>query len=138
MSQENVEIVRRFVDCWQRQDWDAMVPLADPQVEQHGTVGGLDEGRVLRGVSEIREDYESVEQTWEEHRVEPQELIDAGDSVVIFLREHQRGKASGIELVVDTAVVVDVRDGRIVRTQGYMNRSEALEAVGLSPQAHGL
>src|SRR3954471_21145780 len=102
MSQENVEIVRRFSDCWQRRDWEAIAELADPQVEQHGAVGGLDEGRVLRGFSQIRQDYESVEQSWEEHRVEPQELVDAGDRVVLFLPEFQRGKSSGIELVVNT------------------------------------
>ena len=132
MSQENVEIVRRFSELWQRRDWDAMADLGDPSVEQHGSVGGLEEGRVLRGMTEIRRDYESVEKTWDEHRVEPQELIDAGDRVVLFIREHQRGKSSGIELVVDTAVVFDLRDRRIVRIQGYMDRAEALEAVGLS------
>jgi hypothetical protein len=61
-------------------------------------------GRLVRGLSEIRRDYESVEKTWDEHRIEPQEFIDAGDRVVVFLREYQRGKRSGIELTVDTAV----------------------------------
>ena len=55
-----------------------MAALLDPNVEQHGTVGGLEEGRVLRGVSEIRRDDERVEEVWEEHRIEIQQLIDAG------------------------------------------------------------
>ena len=131
MSQENVDVIRRFSELWQRRDWDAMADLGDPSVEQHGAVGGLEEGRVLRGFTEIRRDYESVENTWGEHRVEPQKLIDAGDRVVLFIREYQRGKRSGIELVVDTAVVFDLQDGRIVRIQGYMDRAKALEAVGL-------
>jgi ketosteroid isomerase-like protein len=131
MSQENVEIVRQFAGHWQRQEWDALADFADPSVEQHGTVGGIEEGRIVRGIDAIGRDYEAVESTWDEHRVEPQELIDAGDQVVLFLREFQRGKGSGIELVVDTAVVFDLRDERIVRIQGYMDRSQALEAVGL-------
>ena len=134
MSQENVEIVRQFSERTRRLDWDGVVDLVDPSVEQHGTVGGIDEGRLLRGLGEIRRDYETVEQTWDEHQIEPQEYIDAGDRVVVFLREYQRGKRSGIELVVDTAVVVEVRHGRIVRIQGYMDRAAALEAVGLSEQ----
>jgi len=92
----------------------------------------VDEGCVLRGLEEIGRDSENVEKTWEEHRVEPQELIDAGDRVVLFLREYQRGKRSGIELVIETAVVFDLRKGRVVRIQGYMDRAEALKAVGLS------
>jgi ketosteroid isomerase-like protein len=134
MSQENMEIVRRFSECWERRDWDAMAQLADPSIEQHGSVGGLEEGRLLRGISEIRRDFERVETTWDEHRVEPQEIFDAGDRVVVFLREYQRGRRSGIELVVDTAVVLDLRHGRIVRIQGYMDRAEALRAVGLSAE----
>ena len=129
MSQENVEIVRRFGELWQSRGWDAMVDLVDPGVEQHGTVGGLEEGRVLRGISEIGQDYERVEKTWDEHRVEPEELIDAGDRVVLLLREYQRGKRSGIELEVLTAIVFELRDGRIVRIQPYMDRAAALEAV---------
>ena len=127
-----MEIVRQFSERWNRLDWEGVAHLVDPSVEQHGAVGGIDEGRILRGLGEIMQDYESVEQTWDEHRIEPQEFIDAGDRVVVFLREYQRGKRSGIELTVDTAVIVDLRQGRIVRVQGYMDRAEALKAVGLS------
>jgi len=51
--------------------------------------------------------------------------------VVIFQREHQRGRTSGLEVVLDAAVLVDLRDGRIVRVQGFMERAAALEAAGL-------
>jgi len=138
MSQENVEIVRQFSERSARMDWDGVADLVDPNVVQHGTAGGMDEGRVLRGLTEIRQDYESVEKTWDEHQIEPQEFIDAGDRVVVFLREYQRGKRSGIELTIDTAVVVDLLDGRIVRIQGFMDRAAALKAVGLSERdGHG-
>ena len=70
------------------------------------------------------------DEVWEEHRIEPQEFVDAGDRVVVLQREYQRSK-SGTELVIDTATVVDLRDGRIVRIQGYMNPAEALKAVSL-------
>jgi ketosteroid isomerase-like protein len=134
MSKENVQIVRQFGEHWARRDWDGMAELVDPNVEQLGTVGGVEEGSVRRGVSEIRRDYENVDETWDEHRIEIQELIDAGDRVVLFQREYQRGRSSGVELAVDAAVVVDLRDGRIVRVQGYMDRAAALKAAGLSEQ----
>jgi ketosteroid isomerase-like protein len=132
MATDNVEIVRRFADCWARGAWDEMAGLADPRVEQHGTVGGVEEGNVRFGVDAIQRDYESVEETWAEHRIEIQNLIDAGDRVVIFHREYLRGRSSGIETVLDAAVLVDLRDGRIVRLQGYMDRDAALAAAGLS------
>ena len=132
MSRTNVEIVRQFTEAWERRDTDVMVELVDPNVEQHGTVGGLEEARVLRGITEIARDYERVEEMWDEHRVEIERLIDAGDQVVVFQREYQRGRRSGVELVIDAAVVFALRDGRITRMQGYMDRAAALEAAGVS------
>ena len=132
MSQENVEIVRRATELLERRDWDGMTDLFDPRVEQHGTVGGLEEGRVVRGLNEIVAAFDTqVDEAWDEHRIEPQEFIDAGDRVVVLHREYQRSK-SGVELVVDTASIFDLRDGRVIRIQGYMNPAEALAAAGLS------
>jgi ketosteroid isomerase-like protein len=134
MSQENVEIVRQAYESVEGRDWDRMAGLVDPDVEMHGTVGGLEEGHVAHGLSQIRHVFEKDEEIWDDQRTEPQRIIDAGDQVVVLQREFQRGKASGVELVTDTAVVLDLRDGRIVRMQGYMDRAGALKAVGLSEQ----
>jgi ketosteroid isomerase-like protein len=134
MSQENVEIVQRANEFLERRDWHGMTDLFDPNVELHGTVGGLEEGKVLRGLSEILRAFETEnDEVWDEHRIEPQEFIDAGDRVVVLQREYQRSK-SGAELVIDTASIVDLRDGRIVRMQGYMNPAEALGAADLTKQ----
>ena len=135
MSQENVEIVRQLYELLERRDWDSMGELFDPNVEQHGTVGGVEEGNVARGFRQVRQIWEKEDdEIWDEHRLEPQEFIDAGHQVVVFQREYQRGKSSGVELVVDTASVLDLRDGRVVRMQGYMDCAAALRAAGLSEQ----
>jgi ketosteroid isomerase-like protein len=134
VSKEDLEIVRQLYECANRRDWDRMAELVDPDVEQPGTVGGLEERQLAHGLSEIRQLYERDEEAWREYRIEPEKLIDAGDQVVVFHREYQRGKSSGIELVSETAAVIDLRDGRIVRIQGYMDRTAALSAAGVSPQ----
>jgi len=101
-------------------------------VELHGTIGGLEQHVVVRGPDAIQAQFETEDnEIWDEHRIEPQEFIDAGDQVVVLQREYQRGK-SGVELVIDTASILDLRDGRIVRMQGHMDRAAALEAAGLS------
>ncbi len=133
MSQENVEIVRRTVEAILRGEWEQAAQLIDPDAEGHGTVGGLSDGEVLRGVTQFRQSFEQEDaEAWEERRLEPQEFIDAGDRVVVLVREFRRGKGSGIELEADTAVVFEVRDGRVVRMQGYMDQTKALKAAGLS------
>lgn len=132
MSQENVEIVRQLHGLLERRDWHGMTDLMDTDVELHGTVGGLGEGQlVARGLGQLKEVIEAEDnEIWDEHRWELQEVIDAGDRVVVLQREYQRGKGSGVELVADTGTVLDLRDGRVVRMQGYVNPAEALEAVG--------
>jgi ketosteroid isomerase-like protein len=133
MSQENVEIVREAFESFLRGNQEMTAQLVDPEVEFHGTVGGLQEGQIAHGQSEIDQTFESEDlEAWEERRLEAEEFIDAGDAVVVLLHEYRRGKGSGIELETETAVVVAVSQGRVVRIQGYMDREAALEAVGLS------
>ena len=107
--------------------------LVDPALEFHGTIGGLQEGQIAHGQSEIDQTFESEDlEAWEERRLEPEEFLDAGDDVVVLLHEYRRGKGSGVELETETAVVVTVSGGRVARIQGYMDREAALAAVGLS------
>jgi ketosteroid isomerase-like protein len=134
MAEPNVEIVRQVYECVNQRRWDALAELLDPEVAQYGTVGGLEEDTVVRGPTEIAQMYESEADAWDQQRIEPERLIDAGDRVVVFQREYQRGRSSGLELVVETAAVIDVRDGRVVRIQGYMDRGAALRAAGLSEE----
>ena len=133
MSQENVEIVREAFVAFLGGDQEKTAELVDPKVEFHGTVGGLQEGQIAYGQSEIDQTFESQDlEAWEERRLEAEEFLDAGDDVVVLLHEYRRGKGSGVELETETAVVVAVSGGRVVRIQGYMDREAALEAVGLS------
>jgi ketosteroid isomerase-like protein len=132
MSKENVEIVQEYFASVRRGDWERVAQLVDPKIEMHGTVGGLGEGRIYQGMAEIMDEFQNEDlEAWEERRLEPQEFIDAGENVVMLLHEYRRGKGSGVPLESDTGVVIAVRDGRVVRIQGYMDPGAALEAVGL-------
>ena len=131
MSQENVQLVRHIVDDIGERRWEEAMRQLAPDIELHGTVGGLTEGSVWRGPEQIRDFFEQDREAWDERRLEAEQLIDAGDCVVVLLHEFRRGKGSGIETETDTAMVYEVRDGHVVRIQGYMDRDEALEAAGL-------
>jgi ketosteroid isomerase-like protein len=132
MSQENVEVVRRVYGAFRRNDLDRMVEFVTPDVELHGTRGGLSEGHVARGTDAVKKTFEEWDsEVWEENRVSPQEFIDGGDQVVVLQHELRRGRGSGVEVESETAVLFGLRDGRVSRIQGYMNRAEALQAAGL-------
>jgi ketosteroid isomerase-like protein len=134
MSQEKVDVVRMAFASFLGGDQEKTAQLLAPEVEFHGTVGGLEEGRVAHGLPQAVQTFWGEEdlEAWDERRLEPEEFIDAGDDVVVLLHEYRRGRRSGIELETDTAVVCAVSGGRLVRIQGYMDRHAALEATGLS------
>ena len=84
------------------------------------------------GQSQIDQTFEAEDlEAWEERRLEADEYIDAGDKVVVFLHEYRRGRGSGVELEAETALVVAVSGGKVVRIQGYLDRDAALRAAGL-------
>ena len=133
MSQENVEIVRRSYEAFVRADWDRLAELTDPRVELHGTVGGLSEGSVAHGPAAVREAFEEWDtEAWDETQLTPEEFLDGGDCVVVMQHELRRGRGSGVEVESETAVLFEVRDGRVIRIQGFMDRGAAREAAGLS------
>jgi ketosteroid isomerase-like protein len=131
---ENVRIVRQAFEAYRREDYEALLELADPELAMLGTVGGLTEGDVTRGTDEIRNALSDDDATWDSLEFELERIVDAGDRVVVFQKELRRGAASGIVVEAHTAVVFEFQDGRIVSIQGYMDQEEALRAVSAQEQ----
>ena len=130
MSQEDVEIVRRSFDAWNRWDLEALrrVYAEDARVEAGITRFGrtfMGEELIARWAAEMRE-------TWAEVRWELDRIIDADDVVVSFYRGIGIGRESGVEVVRDLTGIYRLHDGLIVFERVYLNREEALEAAGLS------
>jgi hypothetical protein len=68
--------------------------------------------------------------------MELEEIIDAGDKVIVFGGVRGRGAESGVDVKTPTFPQVWTfgDDGRPLRVEMYQSRAEALEAVGLSEQ----
>jgi len=105
--------------------WDA----ADPEVEVHDH-DAPDQGDYLgrEGLTRWLEDWGAA---WADWSIELDEFIDAGDSVVIFIRMKAEGRDSGIALDRKDALVYEIRDALVKRIDYYNDRHEALKAVGL-------
>jgi ketosteroid isomerase-like protein len=137
MSQENVEVVRRVYDAFNRGDFASAVEYLHPAGEVYPGVVGLDPpggGSATRlvGRDELRGFFEDLGATWESISIEPKEIIEAPYGRVLAIESWLIRGRDGIE--VDTRII-DVyafRDGLIARVDGYLDRLEALEAVGLS------
>jgi ketosteroid isomerase-like protein len=82
--------------------------------------GGLTEP-VYRGPAGYRAYIESTYEVWGAGvRVEPTELIDLGDRLVILGNMPMRAQASGIPLAEKYGTVATLRDGLVVRQQDFL------------------
>jgi ketosteroid isomerase-like protein len=132
VSEENVTTVRRAAEAMISGDAAVALDALDPDIEWHGTVGGIDEGRVYRGPEEVAKAFADYFETWERLDLRAEEYLDAGDEdVVVLWHEVAKGRESGIVVETDTGTVNTVRNGRIVRVRSYMDRADALKAAGL-------
>jgi len=132
MAQENVEIVRQAVEAFNRRDFDGMfASVARPDFEY--TASGLIPGEqgVYRGLREFSRLSERVFGEFDDLHAEIDDLIDAGDRVLLGLTTRGRGRKSGAETSWRYYQVWTIRDGRVLRGQGFLDRDEALQAAGL-------
>ena len=133
MPQENVEVVEAVFRAWNSGSLDDVVPFAAEGIEWVEVEGLPDaEGGDFRGKARVRSMLESLFDTWEHYRLEPEDVRAVGkDRVLAVLREVARGRSSGAAVESRWGYVMTIRGGKIVRVEAYRNPDEALEAVGL-------
>ena len=130
MSQENVEIVRRCYEAFDRGDIDVAFEDFAPDFELDlSRAIGIDRGTY--NLAQFRRLTEQFAENWESARYEADELIDAGEHVVMPFTNRLRGR-DGIEVQARGIWLGTIRDGLIVRICLYQDKREALEAAGLS------
>jgi ketosteroid isomerase-like protein len=132
VSQENVDLVRSICAAWDRGDYGG-VEWADPEIE-FVSVGGPAPG-TWNGLAGLAEGWREWLNAWKDFRQEADEYRELDDArVLVFFRMFGRGRTSGLELTEMhplSAGVFHVRDGRVTRFVGYIDRDAALEALGL-------
>jgi ketosteroid isomerase-like protein len=131
MTQENVEIVRRFIDAINRGDVDDWAAVVAPELEFQSLFVGI-EGRTYRGPESGRRYFGDLADAWDAFHVEIEETVDlGGDRVLASVRYQGRGKVSRADTEAHVWGINLVRGDKIVSVQTYLNRADALEAAGL-------
>jgi uncharacterized protein len=130
MSQENVELVQRLYEAWNRDDYPDALALIDPEIEVEARLGALNDG-TFRGHPGLFQLLEDFWRQFDDPIIDVKECIPAGEHVVTSVLCHGRGKGSGIEVEWWQWQVWTLRDGKAVRWQVFSSRREALKAAGL-------
>jgi ketosteroid isomerase-like protein len=142
VSRENVELVKAI---YPRPDTDicalfrdeetvtrlreALGPLLTDDFESAMVFPG--ETRTYAGLDGFRDNWLDWLEPWATYRTAIDELIDAGDSVVLLLRDHGRREGMEAEVEVIGASICTFREGKMARWEDYPDRPTALQAVGL-------
>jgi len=131
VSAENVDVVSRalgrFLETGEP-DWpvlDEQITTRDHDILDAGEYEGHEGHR--RWIA----DWSAAWSSFEIGRV--LDVVDAGDEVVIVFDVKATGRASGVSVEREDAMVCRVHGGRITRIDYYNNRAQALAHVGLQP-----
>jgi ketosteroid isomerase-like protein len=132
----NLELVRSIYAAWERGDFSS-AEWAHPEIE-YVWVDGPSPGTWV-GLAPMAEAWRNVLSAWEDFHAEVEEYRELDEErVVVFVRFHGRGKASGVELGemrAGGASVYQVRRNKVTRIVSYFDRQLAFADLGLASEA---
>jgi ketosteroid isomerase-like protein len=131
MSQENIDLLRRAYEYVQRTG-EVLPEAVHPDfVWDATTIRGGMQPETCVGVDETNRWLAEWLDVFDNWSIEIEEVIDAGDQAVTFVRQRGNPRHGGPETEMRLAQVWTFRDGRISRMEMYADRAEALQAAGL-------
>jgi ketosteroid isomerase-like protein len=147
MSQENLELIRSLqptgIDLVEVFSGGFEVPAAyDPDNKlfhsdlevQFINRGETLQRTVYRGPAGFAQGWREWLEAWTSYRLDVEEFFDAGDKVVALVRVAARTARDDVLMHHTPGAVWTIRDGKVAAIHFYFDRSEALEAAGLSEQ----
>lgn len=132
MSRDNVEVVQRLWQAYADAGLDGLATFFDENISWRAIEGAPDDVGEMHGVEAMRRYLGDWLETFEDITSVPTEALDlADDRVLAVLRVKGRARLSGIETELSYAVIYTVRNGKIVQGREYVDRDEALKAIGM-------
>ena len=128
---ENVELVRRGYEAFDREDIDGILPLLDQQVEWRNPEDSPIAG-VWHGHKGVRDWFALTREVYDEMRFRPDEFKELPDGrILVLLHAGFKAKQSGIEMKLPFAHLITIRTGLVTHLQMYTDQQRAWEAAGL-------
>ncbi len=132
MSEENVELTYEASDAVNRRDLNALLALADPDIEVFPLIARLEGGGPYRGHHGVRRWWESWLAVAPDFSTEVEEVRDLGAVTVARFRVRGHGIGSGATIEQTVWQFAEWRQRKCVRFLHFASEAEALEAAGLS------
>jgi ketosteroid isomerase-like protein len=147
MSEESMSLIRSMYDMLPAGDFAALAGdeeamgevmtalerIVNPEVEVSLFGPSYTQIReTRRGIDGFAVLWRDWLRPFHSYRIEPEEMIDLGDRVLVLTRAIARVESDSPEIKNAGATIFGVRDGRVTTVDSFLDREEALEAAGLS------
>ena len=132
MSQDRIDRLRRGYEPFGKTG-ETEVDFFAPDFELRQDASSIiDTAGVFHGKDAVRDVMRELEESFEELKMEIENLIDApAGEVVVLVHIRGRGRGSGVEIDNHIAHVWSFRGDKAIRLVVYEEPAEALDAVGL-------
>lgn len=130
-----MDVVRSVYVSHQRRDTPGLVDLLHPAVEWHQAESHPYAGSgPWRGPDEVVEHVaRPINEEWDGFITHVEEMIDAGEKVIVLGRYRGRHRATGVAVDAQVCTVYTVVDGLITRWQQYTDTHQIRLATGAAP-----
>jgi len=131
MSQQNVEIVKRFVEAFNERDVETFAAMSTADFEWVTSMAAV-EGETFSGREGIETYFARMREAWEEFRAFAGGYRDLDERVLWSGRLEGRGRVSGVPVSAPLDIIFELRDGKVSVMHSYLDHEQAMLAAGLS------
>jgi ketosteroid isomerase-like protein len=132
MSEENIELLHRAFDAFNRRDLVEFLALCEGDIEFISILMQVEGGAPYRGHGGVRTWWERLLGAFSDLKVEVDEVRDLGDLTIARVRARGHGVESDAPMQQTLWQAARWRTGRVVWWRFVGSEAEALEAAGLS------
>jgi hypothetical protein len=87
----------------------------------------------VHGLDALVQAWQEWLSAWEAWVIEPTDFVEAdGERVLVLMRVRAHSKTHKVEMPLEGANLLTIRDKQVARLEMFLDQNEALEAAGLS------
>lgn len=134
---QNSETIRALYQAFGRGDIPFVLGAFNPQIEWYEAENFIySDGKPFIGPQAILSGvFGRLAAEWDQFRATPEQILDAGDTVVSLGRYTGTYKATGAAVNAQFVHVFTLRDGKVVKFQQYTDTAQFRDAVNRGASA---
>lgn len=133
MSAANVDLVRKLFADFEAGDVDAVFAAFDPDIEWVEPLGYFAGAGGVRGVEAVGTVLAAYPETWGDFSLVPEQVIDAGDTVVVIGTQEGTSLATGRSFRGRFCNVWTLSAGKVVRFEAFADTALMWRALDAHP-----